>query len=76
MKKLSELQGGTTGMVTAISGDTRFQSRVTSIGLTVGSAIEVIQNPKKRPLLLYGRDTMIAINRVDSEKIMVEVTGK
>lgn len=74
MKKLSELEEGACGVVTAISGDTHFQSRITSIGLTVGSKIEVIQNPKKQPTLLYCRDTMVAINKKESDKIMVEVT--
>lgn len=73
MKKLSELSSGSTGTVAAINGDTHFQSRITSIGLTVGSKIEVIQNPKKQPTLLYCRDTMVAINKNESEKIMVEV---
>lgn len=73
MKKLSELSSGFTGTVAAINGDTHFQSRITSIGLTVGSKIEVIQNPKKQPTLLYCRDTMVAINKNESEKIMVEV---
>lgn len=73
MKKLSELEKGAYGVVTAISGDTHFQSRITSIGLTVGSKIEVIQNPKKQPPLLYCRDTMVAINKKESDKIMVEV---
>ena len=35
---------------------------------------EVIQNPKKRPVLVYARDTMVAINKTESDKIMVEVT--
>ena len=73
MKKLSELSSGSKGMIAAISGDAHFQSRVTSIGLTVGCQIEVIQNPKKQPTLVYARDTMVAINKAESEKIMVEV---
>ena len=55
-------------------GDRRYLSRITSIGLTPGCNIEVLQNGKNRPLLIYGRDTMIALNRGESERIMVEVT--
>ena len=36
MKKLSELSSGSTGKIAAINVDTHFQSRVTSIGLTIG----------------------------------------
>ena len=70
MKKLNELSDGSCGRVVAINGDAHFQSRVTSIGLTIGCPFEVIQNPKKRPVL----DTMVAINKTESDKIMVEVT--
>ena len=48
MKKLNELSDGSCGRVVAINGDAHFQSRVTSIGLTIGCPFEVIQNPKKR----------------------------
>jgi ferrous iron transport protein A len=74
MEKLSVVRSGSTGRIAAIDGDTRFLSRVSSIGLTVGSRIEVICNKKKQPLLVYGRDTMIAINRRESAKITVEVS--
>ena len=52
MKKLNELSDGSCGRVVAINGDAHFQSRVTSIGLTIGCPFEVIQNPKKRPVLV------------------------
>lgn len=52
MKKLSELNEGSCGTVAAITGDSHFQSRITSIGLTIGSWIEVIQNFKKQPVPL------------------------
>ena len=76
MQKLSELSEGAKGKIVAIQGNAHFQSRITSIGLTVGSQIEVIQNPKKQPILIYGRDTMLAINKMESDKIMVEVMSK
>ena len=70
MKKLNELDDGSCGTIVAITGDSHFQSRITSIGLTIGSRIEVIQNPKKQPVLLYNRDTMVALNKNEAEKIM------
>ena len=39
MKKLNELSDGSCGRVVAINGDARFQSRVTSIGLTIGLSL-------------------------------------
>ena len=39
----------------------------------MGCNIEMLQNVKNRPVLVYGRDTMIALNRNESERITVEV---
>ncbi len=59
--RLSAVKSGERGRITSIVGGSRFLNRITSIGLTIGSVIEVIQNQKKHPLLVYGRDTMIAV---------------
>ena len=36
MKKLAQMKQGQTGVVTAINGDARYTSRITSIGITPG----------------------------------------
>ena len=51
---------------------TTFVSRITSIGLTPGCKVTVVKNEKRRPLLVYSRDTMIALNRNECEDIEVE----
>ena len=71
--KLPELKDGQKARIAAINGDRRYLSRITSIGLNVGCPIEMMQNVKARPILVYGRDTMIALNRDESEQIVVEV---
>ncbi|MCP1110438.1 ferrous iron transport protein A [Lachnospiraceae bacterium PF1-21] len=73
MQKLNELQPGQQGTIAGVQGDTRFLTRVISIGLTVGSRVEVLRNEKKMPLLLYGRDSVVALNREESDNILVEV---
>ncbi|MCR5629582.1 FeoA family protein [Eubacterium sp.] len=70
---LTQLMTGQSAMIVKIDGDRRYLSRITSIGLNVGCKIEMLQNVKKKPLLIYGRDTMIALNRRESENIHVEV---
>lgn len=70
--KLTELKKDGTGIITRINGDNRFVSRITSIGLTPGCKVTVIKNEKRRPLLVYSRDTMIALNRNECEDIEVE----
>ena len=42
MERLSTLKEKTKGKVVEIIGDTHFQSRIISIGITVGSDVEVI----------------------------------
>ena len=41
------------------------------MGLMVGETLEVCQNNKKQPVLIFARDTLIAISRKESEKIMI-----
>jgi len=69
---LSEVKENGEALVSEVSGDTRFMSRITSIGLTPGCRIRVVKNDKNRPLLVYSRDTMIALNRNECKGIMVE----
>lgn len=71
MKKLSEAKTGETGTICRIEGDTRFLSRVISIGLTVGAPVKILQNEARHPILLYSRDSMIALNRKECENIQI-----
>ncbi len=73
MIRLSEMNAGQKAVISNIEGDARFLSRITSIGLTPGCMIEMLYNETKLPLLLYGRDTVIALNREEGEDISVEV---
>ncbi len=74
-KKLSSLDVGTLAKVVGANGDTRFLSRVTSIGLTPGSTLKVLKNDSRRPVLVYSRDTMIALNKGECDNIIVETEG-
>jgi len=73
MRKLTEMSKGTEGIVLSITGDSRFVSRITSIGLTPGCRVSMVKNDRNRPILIYSRDTMIALNRKDCENIKMEV---
>lgn len=72
MKKLSEMPSGSYGKISNVIGNQRFLSRITSIGLTLGSKVEIIKNTKKQPILIYGRDTLIALNRKECNNILLE----
>ena len=70
--KLSDLGENKNAIVAKLGGDSRFIRRITSIGLTPGCRLQVVKNDRNRPVLVYSRDTMIALNR--SECGGIEVT--
>jgi len=72
MKKLNELARNQSGTIASVDGDFRFVGRITSIGITPGCEVTVIKNEKYRPLLVYSRDSMIALNRKECGNILVK----
>ena len=72
MKKLAQMKQGQTGVVTAINGGARYMSRITSIGITPGCTISIVKNDKNRPVIVYTRDTMIALNEKECNNIEVQ----
>jgi ferrous iron transport protein A len=72
MKKLFEMAQGEEGVISSIGGDARYVGRITSIGITPGCKVRIIKNDKNRPIIVYSRDTMIALNRKESGNIEVE----
>lgn len=72
MTRLSELSENAKAVISQINGDLRFVNRLVSIGFTPGSQVMIVKNRKNRPLLVYSRDTMIALNRMECENIMTE----
>ena len=75
MKKLTDLEKEKSAVIESVNGDERFVSRITSIGLTPVCTVTVIKNEKHRPLLVYSRDTMIALNRNECENILAKEVG-
>ena len=71
--KLSEMETGRKGTIASVSGTDHFVSRVTAIGLTEGCRIEIVQNAKRRPLLVFERDSVVALDRTDCKNIEVDV---
>ncbi len=71
--KLTETRPEANGVIRRIGGDAQFASRITAIGLTEGTSFQTVRNDRKMPVLIYLRETLIAVNRTDAEKIEVEV---
>ena len=74
--KLGEIGENKSAIVASLNGDSRFIGRITSIGLTPGCKLTVVKNDKNRPILVYSRDTMIALNRKECEGIEVTEVNK
>jgi len=68
---LSDATPGSRYCILEIKEESRLVNRLSSMGLLCGSMIEICQNHKKQPVLLFARDTLIAIRREESKKIMV-----
>ncbi len=71
--KLTDTKADQQGLIRKIGGDAHYMNRVTSIGITVGTKFQTVRNDKKMPMLLYLRETLIALNREDAERIEVEL---
>lgn len=68
---LSDTKSGKKYYILSIRDEARLVNRLSSMGLMNGSQIEICQNQKKQPVLIFARDTLIAIGREESKKIMV-----
>ena len=68
---LSDAKPGRTYSVIHIKEESRLVNRLSSMGILCGSQIEVCQNQKKQPVLLFTRDTLVAIGCEESKKIMI-----
>ena len=69
--KLSEMKADRTGTVKSLGRDERFLKRITSVGLTEGARFKVVKNDRKMPILVYARETLLALNRRDCDMIEV-----
>ena len=70
--RLTEMKPDQNGVIQKIGGDAHFLNRITAIGVTEGTEFQTARNDKKMPVLVYLRETLIAINREDAERIEVE----
>ena len=71
MITLSEAKPGKKYFVKQIKDEARLLNRLSSMGVLCGNQLEVCQNNKKQPVLIFSRDTLVAIGREESKKILV-----
>ncbi|EHF02240.1 hypothetical protein HMPREF1008_00645 [Olsenella sp. oral taxon 809 str. F0356] len=69
---LSKATAGSRVRVTRLGGDMRQLSRLASVGVIPGSVLQVRRNDRRRPLLVFSRDTLLALGRRGCDDIQVE----
>ena len=72
---LSEAEPGNKYSVVEIKDEERLLNRLSSMGIMCNSELVVCQNNKKQPVLIFTRDTLVAIGREESKKIYVGGLG-
>jgi ferrous iron transport protein A len=76
MSILSSLEKGKTAVVSGLNGDQRFVSRASAIGFTPDTPVTMMQNVGRGPVLVYLRDTQVALGRKEAAKISIEGSEK
>lgn len=70
--KLNESEANVSVIIKQIeNNDIHLINRMNSIGLTQGTKLQIVRNDKKMPLLVFARETLLALNRKDAERIEV-----
>lgn len=74
-KHLSEISTGKQVILTSVLVGLELTSRLTSLGLTPGVEVQVLQNHGRGPIIINVRGTHVALGRGEAEKLMVEPCG-
>lgn len=72
MDCLSDKKSDSRCRIRRIKGTGRFISRLTAMGFTENAIVYVIQNRGNNPVLVFARDTTVAIGKREARDILVE----
>lgn len=70
--KLIEAENNKNYILTSIGTSEHFVERAKSMGLVQGTKLKMIRNQKKMPVLIYARDTLLAVNQKDAKSMEVQ----
>ena len=71
IQPLSEIKTGDCVTLQSIKVGRELTTRLTSLGLTPGAAIEMLQNYGRGPLIVVVRGTHVALGRGEASKLFV-----
>lgn len=69
---LENLPTGSRAVIISLSGGKHISSRLASIGLTIGSEVQVLQNYHRGPIIITVRGIRLALGRGEASKIGVK----
>jgi ferrous iron transport protein A len=73
--RLSEINTGRQVTLARVQVGLELTSRLTSLGLTPGVKVQVLQNHGRGPIIINVRGTHVALGRGEAEKLLVEPCG-
>lgn len=68
---LALVKTGESVSVSDLSGGKGFKSRVLAMGFTPDARVTMMQNHNRGPVIVYLRDSQVALGRGEAEKILV-----
>ncbi|MFP4147771.1 MAG: ferrous iron transport protein A [Halorhodospira sp.] len=68
-RPLPELSPGEQGVICDIDGHYGALDRLSALGLSLGTSVEVIRNPRRGPVLLQAHNTRVAVGRGQAHKL-------
>lgn len=68
---LHSLEVGKVAVVEDIAGELSFISRISATGFTHNAEVTMLQNWKRGPIIVFIRDTQMALGRTEAGRIMV-----
>jgi ferrous iron transport protein A len=68
---LSAVPPGGQAVVEALDGGHDFCARVANLGFTTGAQIQMVQNYGHGPVLVSVRGTLVALGRVEAERVHI-----
>jgi len=71
MVSLGSLKNGEVGIVKEITGGQDFLSRIAATGFIRETEVTMLRNWKRGPVIVFLRDTQLALGRDEASKIMI-----
>lgn len=73
---LSSLGAGQSAVIEGLHGGHGFRSRLAALGFTPGTAVTMLRNLRRGPIIVSVRDTRIALGREEAQQVLIRAKGE